>query len=63
MMLRRDFLPEEGQPGRDHVVIHDRFNSRLWVPLVLQPEQIDRNPRSVLVMARLKNGLVALGYE
>ena len=78
MMLGRDFLPEEGQPGRDHVVIlshrlwsrhfaedrtilgreirmngepytvigilppgiHDRFNSQLWVPLVLQPEQI-----------------------
>src|SRR5712691_4562769 len=95
MMLGRDFLPEEGQPGRDHVVIlshrlwsrlfaedrnllgreirmngesytvvgilppgiHDRFNSQLWVPLVLQQEQIDRNPRSVLVMARLKNGV------
>src|SRR2546423_2494157 len=94
MMLGRDFLPEEGQPGRDHVVIlshrlwsrhfaenrnllgkeiqmngepytvvgilppgiHDRFNSQLWVPLVLQPEQIG-NPRSVLVMARLKNGV------
>ena len=95
MMWGRDFLPEEGQPGRDHVVIlshrlwsrhfaedrtilgreirmngepytvvgilppgiHDRFNSQLWVPLVLQSEQIDRNPRPVLVMARLKNGV------
>src|SRR2546429_2038364 len=95
MMLGRDFLPEEGQPGRDHVVIlshrlwsrhfaedrnilgreirmngepytvvgilppgiHDRFNSQLWVPLVLQPGQIDQSPRPVLVMARLKDGV------
>ena len=27
LMLRRDFLPEEGQPGRDHVVI---LSNRLW---------------------------------
>ena len=27
MMLGRDFLPEEGQPGRDHVVI---LSHRLW---------------------------------
>src|SRR5438067_7298657 len=95
MMLGRDFLSEEGQPGRDHVVIlshrlwsrhfaedrnilgreirmngepytvvgilppgiHDRFNSQLWVPLVLQPGQIDQSPRPVLVMARLKDGV------
>ncbi|HET6890399.1 MAG TPA: ABC transporter permease [Pyrinomonadaceae bacterium] len=27
MMLGRDFLPEEGQPGRDHVVI---LSNRMW---------------------------------
>ena len=27
LMLGRDFLPEEGQPGRDHVVI---LSNRLW---------------------------------
>src|SRR5882724_11710832 len=95
MMLGRDFLPEDAQPGRDHVVIlsnrlwtrhfaadrnilsreirmngesytvigilppgiYDRFNSQLWVPLVLQSAQTDRNARSVLVMARLKEGV------
>src|SRR6266404_5774660 len=98
MMLGRDFLPEEGQPGRDHEVIlshrlwsrhfaedrnilgkeiqmsgelytvvgilppgiHDRFNSQLWVPLVIQRERIDQSPRPVLVMGRLKDG-VSLG--
>src|SRR6266550_9619184 len=95
MMLGRDFLPEEGQPGRDHVVIlshrlwsrhfaedrnllgkeiqmsgelytvvgilppgiHDRFNSQLWVPLVIQRERFDQSPRPVLVMGRLKDGV------
>jgi putative ABC transport system permease protein len=95
MMLGRDFLPEEGQPGRDHVVIlshrlwsrhfaedrtllgreiqlsgepytvvgilppgiHDRFNSQLWVPLVVQRERMDQSPRLVLVMGRLKDGV------
>jgi putative ABC transport system permease protein len=28
LMLGRDFLPEEGQPGRDHVVI---LSNRVWV--------------------------------
>jgi putative ABC transport system permease protein len=98
LLFGRDFLPEEGQPGRDHVVIlshrlwsqhfganrdllgkeirmngepytlvgvmppgiHDRFNSQLWVPLVLQFDPANRDPRSVLVMARLKDG-VSLG--
>jgi putative ABC transport system permease protein len=97
-MLGRDFLPEEGQPGRDHVVIlshrlwlrdyagnrdilgkeirmngepytvvgilppgiHDRFNSQLWVPLVIERQPITAAPRFVSVMARLKDG-VALG--
>ena len=94
LMLGRDFLPEEGQPGRDHVVIlshrlwsrafdgnreivgkqirmngepytvvgilppgiHDRFNSQLWVPLVLQSDPTNQDLRSVLVMGRLKDG-------
>jgi putative ABC transport system permease protein len=94
-MLGRDFLSEEGQPGRDHVVIlshrlwsrafaanheivgqqirlngepytvvgilppgiHDRFNSQLWVPLVLERDQTNRDMRLVSVMARLKDGV------
>jgi putative ABC transport system permease protein len=94
-MLGRDFLPEEAQPGRDHVVIlsnrlwtrnfganrdllgkpirmngepytvigilppgiHDRFNSQFWVPLTIQPNQTNRDQRSVLVMGRLKDGV------
>src|SRR5215203_829756 len=91
--LGRDFLPEETQPGRDHVVIlsnrlwanhfnsnrdivgkdirmngepytvvgvlapgnYDRFDSQLWVPLSLRPEQITHDSNSMLVMARLKD--------
>jgi putative ABC transport system permease protein len=95
MLFGRDFLPEEGQPGRDHVVIlsnrlwnqhfgadrdiigkdirmngepytvvgvmppgiHDRFNSQLWVPLALKPEQITHDSHFMPVMARLKDGV------
>jgi putative ABC transport system permease protein len=95
MLLGRDFLPEEAQPGREHVVvlsnrlwsqhfgadpdiigkeirmnaepytvvgvmppgIYDRFNSQLWVPLALRPEQINRDSHSMLVMARLTDGV------
>src|SRR6266536_1079225 len=95
LMLGRDFLPEEGQPGREHVVIlsnrlwsrafdsnrdivgktirmngepytvvgvlppgiHDRFNSQLWVPLVIQPDPTGQVIRAVSVMARLKDGV------
>jgi putative ABC transport system permease protein len=95
MLLGRDFLPEEGQPGNDHVAIlshrlwrqhfgadqriigreirmnsepytvvgvmppgiYDRFNSQLWVPLALKPDQISSDSRSMLVMARLKDGV------
>lgn len=95
MLLGRDFLPEEAQPGRDHVVIlshrlwsqhfasdpniigrdirmnsepytvvgimppgiYDRFNSQLWVPLSLRPEQINHDSHNMLVMARLKDGV------
>ena len=95
MLLGRDFLPEEGQPGSDHVVIlshrlwslrfaadrelvgktirmngepytvvgvmppgiYDRFNSQLWVPLAFKPEQLNHESRSMLVMARLKDGV------
>lgn len=94
-LLGRDFVPEEGQPGRDHVVIlshrvwsrhfnsnrdlvgkdirmngepytvvgvlppgiHDRFNSQVWVPLSLRPEEITHDSNFMLVMARLKDGV------
>ena len=94
-MLGRDFTEEEGQPGRDHVVIlsnrlwarsfasnrdiigkdiringepytvvgilpagiHDRFNSQLWVPLVIQNDPTGQVMRSVSVMARLKDNV------
>jgi len=94
-MVGRDFTEEEGQPGRDHVVIlshrlwsrsfasnrdiigkdirlngepytvvgilpagiHDRFNSQLWVPLVIQPDPTGQAIRSVSVMARLKDSV------
>ena len=94
-MLGRDFTPEEGQPGRDHVVIlsnrlwarqfasnrdiigkdvrlngetytvvgvlppdiHDRLNSQLFVPLVIQPDPTGQVLRSVSVMARLKDNV------
>ena len=95
LMLGRDFTEEEGQPGRDHVVIlsnrlwarnfasnrdligkdirvngepytvvgilppgiHDRFNSQLWVPLVIQPDPTGQAMRSVSVMGRLKDNV------
>jgi putative ABC transport system permease protein len=95
MFLGRDFLAEEGQPGKNYVVIlsnrlwsqhfgadrdiigknirmngephtvvgilppgiYDRFNSQLWVPLVFRPEQVNRDAQSILVMARLKDGV------
>jgi putative ABC transport system permease protein len=91
--LGRDFLPEEGHTGKDHVVIlsnrlwvrqfgaskeiigkeirlngepytvvgvlppgiHDRFNSQLWVPLVIEREQANSDMRAVSVMGRLKD--------
>jgi hypothetical protein len=97
-LLGRDFLPEEGQPGRDHVVmlsnrlwsrafaadreiigkdirmsaepytvvgvlppgIHDRFNSQLWVPLVVQHQSITElgaQPSALLKLV-LKEGVV-----
>lgn len=93
LLLGRDFLPEEGQPGNDHVVIlshrlwtrqfganpdlvgkqirmnaepytvvgimppgmYDRFNSQLWVPLSLRPEEITHDSNFMPVMARLKD--------
>ena len=95
MLMGRDFLPEEGQPGSDHVVVlsnrlwsnhfgadrdiigkpirmsgesytvvgvlppgtYDRFNSQLWVPLVLNPDPLSHDVQSMLVMARLKDGV------
>jgi putative ABC transport system permease protein len=95
LLLGRDFLPEEGEPGKEHVVIlshrlwkrqfdanpdlvgkqirmngepytvvgilppgmHDRFNSQLWVPLSLRPEEVTRDSNFMLVMGRLKDGV------
>jgi putative ABC transport system permease protein len=37
--------------------IHDRFNSQLWVPLVIQPDSTGSETRPVLVMARLKDNV------
>jgi putative ABC transport system permease protein len=95
LFLGRNFLPEEGEPGRDHVVIlsnrawskyfnsnrelvgkeirmngepytvvgillpgmYDRFNSQMWVPLSLRPEEITHDNNFMPVMARLKDGV------
>ena len=95
LLYGRDFLPEEGEPGRQHVVIlshrlwlrqfdadpnlvgkqirmngepytvvgimppgiYDRFNSQLWVPLSLRPEEITHDANFAPVMARLKDGV------
>jgi putative ABC transport system permease protein len=52
MLLGRDFLPEEGQPGRDHVVI---LTHKLWVrrfgadpQIVGQTIRLDRQPYTVV---------------
>jgi putative ABC transport system permease protein len=37
--------------------IHDRFNSQLWVPLVIQPDPTGQVMRSISVMARLKDNV------
>src|SRR4029434_9095244 len=37
--------------------MHDRFNSQLWVPLVVKPELNNHDSRFMLVMARLKDGV------
>ncbi|HJQ25189.1 MAG TPA: ABC transporter permease [Blastocatellia bacterium] len=95
MWLGRDFLPEEGETGKDHVVImthriwsqyfgadpeiigkpirmngepytvigvtppgmRDRQPSQLMLPLVIRPEQANRQGHSFLVMGRLKDGV------
>jgi putative ABC transport system permease protein len=95
MFLGRDFLPEEGEAGKDRVVIlsnrlwrerfgadrgiigqpirmngepytvvgvlppgqNDRHQSQMMVPLVLRPEQVNHQSRSLLVMGRLKDGV------
>lgn len=95
LFLGRDFLPEESQPGKNHVVImsnrlwsqhfgadrgivgkdirmngepyavvgvlppgmHDRFNSQVWVPLTINQDPNSRETQSMLVMARLKEGV------
>ena len=95
LSLGRDFLPEEGEAGQDHVVIMthrlwqehfgsdlhilgqqvrlnaepytvvgvlaagmpDRFESPLFVPLVLRPDQMNHARHWLAVMARLKPGV------
>lgn len=95
LFLGRDFLPEESQPGKNHVVIlsnrlwsqhfaadrgivgkdirmngepyvvvgvlppgvHDRFSSQVWVPLTINQDPNNRDPQSMLVMARLRDGV------
>ena len=37
--------------------IYDRFNSQLWVPLTFNPELVNHNGPTMLVMARLKDGV------
>ena len=95
MQLGRDFVDEEGVPGKDRVVIlsnrlwnrhfasdpniigkdirmngepytvvgvlppgmYDRLPMQLWVPLAFEPDQINHDAHSILVMARLKDGV------
>ena len=95
MLLGRSFAPEEGEVGKERVVIlshrfwqkhfggnheligqqirmngepytvigvaspglNDRFQSQLWVPLALRPEQINHELRFLAVMGRLKDGV------
>jgi putative ABC transport system permease protein len=95
LALGRDFLPEEGEPGKSHAVIMthqlwqerfgsdpriigkqvrlnaepytvvgvlaagmpDRFEAHVFVPLVLRPDQINRQFHWLTVMGRLKPGV------
>jgi putative ABC transport system permease protein len=95
MALGRDFVPEEGQPGNEHVVIltnrlwrerfgsdpqilgkqvrlnaeqytvvgvlaagmPDRYESPLFVPMALRPDQITHERHWMTVMGRMKPGV------
>jgi putative ABC transport system permease protein len=95
LVLGRDFVAEEGQPGNEHVVIMtnrlwrerfggdshilgrqvglnaepytvvgvlaagmpDRYESQLFVPMALRPDQINHNRHWMVVMGRLKPGV------
>ena len=37
--------------------IYDRFNSQFWIPLIFNPEQVTHSSPTMLVMARLKDGV------
>jgi len=59
LMLGRDFLPEEGQPGREHVVI---LSNRLWIRAFeanrdIVGKQIRMNGESYTVVGVLPPGI------
>jgi putative ABC transport system permease protein len=95
LSLGRDFVAEEGEPGKDHVLIvtnqlwrerfgsdphilgqkvrlnaepytvvgvlaagmPDRYESQLFVPMALRPDQITHNRHWMVVMGRMKPGV------
>src|SRR6185503_1953809 len=58
-LLGRDFLPEEGEQGKEHVVIlsHRLWTWQFWIPLSFRPEEVTHESNFAPVMARLKDGV------